>query len=104
MPPTDRIALDALTADHFSPQIGHDFCVRYPDFEETLTLQSVERRDGPPEQRAPFALVFDGRRTDLVLNQHIHPLSNDALGTIDVFLVPVGRNADGTIRYQATFT
>lgn len=104
MTQTETLDLSALTVDHFTPLVGQDFRVRYTEHEETLTLKSVSRYDGPPGERAPFSLLFDGHRADLLLNQHIHPLQNDTLGALDIFLVPVGRNPDGTISYQAVFS
>ncbi len=51
--------------------------------------------------RAPFDLLFNSS-SPIVLPQRIYPLSNDAMGRIDIFIVPVARNKDGIV-YQAVF-
>jgi hypothetical protein len=51
--------------------------------------------------RAPFSLVFRGPLEPL-LPQGIHRLEHDALGELDLFLVPIGPDEAGT-RYEAVF-
>jgi len=52
--------------------------------------------------RDPFRLVFHGP-ADPILPQRTYRLEHEALGTLDMFLVPVGRDARGTT-YEAIFT
>ena len=52
-------------------------------------------------ERDPFRLEFLGP-ADPVLPQRTHRLEHDALGTFDIFLVPIGRDARGT-SYEAIF-
>ena len=52
--------------------------------------------------RLPFSLIFradDARH----LPQRIYPIDHERLGTLEIFLVPLGP-ADGGMRYQAVFT
>ena len=52
-------------------------------------------------RRVPFALVFRGPAGD-VLPQGTYHVEHDALGAFDLFLVPIGADADG-VRYEAVF-
>lgn len=52
--------------------------------------------------RAPFRLAFLGP-ADPILPQRIYRLEHDALGALDIFLVPIARDAGGTT-YEAIFT
>lgn len=56
--------------------------------------------NGPVQES--FALVFLGPAADRVLPQRIYWFESAALGRFELFIVPFGRDADGT-RYQATF-
>ena len=57
---------------------------------------------GQPGRRAPFSIVFRGPPAPL-LPQRIYRLENDELGALEIFLVPVGSNAEAT-EYEAVFT
>lgn len=52
--------------------------------------------------RAPFMLVFRSGQA-VILPQRIYRLQHAGLGTIDVFLVPIGRDVQGAL-YQAVFS
>jgi hypothetical protein len=67
-----------------------------PPFEAELSEVNESARE--PGGRAPFALVFQGGPTP-PLPQGIHRVEHDALGALDIFLVPVGPD-----RYEAVFT
>jgi hypothetical protein len=55
----------------------------------------------PGMERDPFRLAFLGP-ADPVLPQRTYRLEHDALGTLDVFLVPIAQDAGGTT-YEAIF-
>jgi hypothetical protein len=55
----------------------------------------------PGMQRDPFRLAFLGP-ADPVLPQRTYRLEHAALGELDIFLVPVARDAGGTT-YEAIF-
>ena len=100
------IDLSTLILDSFTPHIGTAFVLEHSEAEETFTLVEVTAlpsHDHPMKKRDPFSLFFHGKRTDIQFNQQILPLKHEAMGDIQIFLVPIGRNADGTIRYQAVF-
>lgn len=71
----------------------------------SITLQLfVAAVDALPAHRLrehPFSLVLCGPRTP-VLPQAIYPLRHPRLGLIELFLVPVGQDAQAT-RYEALF-
>ena len=101
-----ELQLADLRLEHFSPLVGDTFTVTHPDVTEALRLESavVGKADTDPRrQRLPFTLFIHGTTPNLVLNQQTHPLTHGTLGTLDLFMVPVGQNADGTIRYQVGF-
>ena len=72
---------------------------------ETIRFELIEV-DGlgekPGAQREPYSLVFRGPATP-VLEQGIVPLIHPKLGEIDLFLVPIGPDAQGMC-YEAVFT
>jgi hypothetical protein len=49
----------------------------------------------------PFALLFHGPAAQ-VLPQKIYPMEHDHLGTLALFVVPVGRDATA-VKYEAIF-
>lgn len=100
-----NVSLADLTVEHFQPLLGKGFKVAHPEHQETLTLQTVEPggkwRDSA---RASFSLLFRGESTGVLLNQGLHPIEVDGLGRLEVFLVPIERNPDGTHLYQVIFS
>jgi hypothetical protein len=73
--------------------------------ERAVVLRLVEAQAvgecGAGMQREPFRLAFLGP-TEPVLPQRTYRLEHDVLGTLDIFLVPIARNAAGTT-YEAIF-
>ncbi|WP_294193300.1 hypothetical protein [uncultured Sphingomonas sp.] len=71
-----------------------------------MTLIAIEPLPSRPGiSREAFSLIFKSASA-LVLPQRIYPMRNRALAgaqKVDVFIVPIGRDADG-VRYQAVFT
>lgn len=66
-----------------------------------LRVQSVHALPAHRFRAEPFSLVLAGPRAPL-LPQATYALRHPALGAIEVFLVPIGQDADAT-RYEATF-
>ena len=64
-----------------------------------LELVGVLDRSTP--QHINFSLVFRGPHQPL-LQQRIYSLEHDALGCLDLFIVPVKRDAQG-LQYEAIF-
>lgn len=103
--------LDELTAESFQPHLDETFTVRvdlvdpvYPTMD--LTLISVSLLGRPPaegeDRRHAFALLFRGPG-EPVLAQRMFQVDNERLGSLDLFLVPVGPDRVG-MQYEAVFT
>ena len=56
----------------------------------------------PGSARQPFALLFHGPATPWV-GQATHRLEHPRLGSLEIFLVPIGPDGSG-MRYEAIFT
>jgi hypothetical protein len=92
--------LDRLTVSDFEPLCGSAFRGELPGAGPLeLGLVAATALAGPPPRtdgrvrRQPFSLVFRVR-TPLRLPQGTYPLEHDRLGRLDIFLVPIGRDAD----------
>ncbi len=97
--------LAGLTAEFFSERIGTRFEVAgLPPETLTLTIAHVSRGGATPGPglRAPFAVTFRGP-TAPILAQRIHKLASPEVGVLELFLVPLGPDADGA-RYEAVFS
>jgi hypothetical protein len=100
--------LDRLTANSFTPAVGETFALDAGEAGR-LELELLESRlhdpDAPAEdeggRRAPFSLVFRGP-ADPVLPQRIYRLEHEAVGAIEIFIVPIERDEAGT-SYEAVF-
>jgi uncharacterized protein DUF6916 len=94
-----------LTHELFVPHVGDVFVVRDRDLRLVLDAAREHELLGGPgpdgRQRRQFSLFFAGP-VQPVLEQGTYPLHHDALGDLDLFLVPVGSGGDG-IRYEAAF-
>ena len=95
--------LDALTAATFEPLRGSTFRISHPDapgFEVELVAVSEAEHRGP--SRRQFSLTFRGG-PDPPQPQRIYRLDHDDLGSVELFLVPLGPDGVGQ-RYEAVFT
>lgn len=96
--------LDKLTRETFEPRKGETFRLAAEDAGE-LVLKLAEVQSTGLQGKAAreqFSLQFHGPR-DPVLPQRIYHLDNAELGGIDLFLVPVAQDENGTT-YEAVFT
>ncbi len=53
--------------------------------------------------RQPFSLIFRNPRKDAYLSQRIYPFEHEKMGTLELFLVPLGPDADG-MTYEVIFS
>lgn len=92
----------SLAPADFEPHLGSDFAVASaPEGSSSLKLASLERHAQSNSPRAePFTLVFV---SELVLDQRIHELHHPELGAMQIFLVPIGPDPSGQLRYEAIF-
>ena len=94
--------LDALSIDTFSPLVGQLFEVGEPGRKQTVELVSATAASRASETaHAGFSLIFRGAAQSL-LSQGTYPVAHAAIGSLPIFLVPVGPDAQG-MQYEAIF-
>ncbi|MEA2141833.1 MAG: hypothetical protein QOI64_263 [Solirubrobacteraceae bacterium] len=102
--------MDLADATHstFSERVGDVFTLEVDDLTLELTLDAADARaadaraaPADPEARTPFSLVFSAP-ADRPLDQGMYPIGHPELGVLDMFIVPIGRDENGT-RYEAVF-
>jgi hypothetical protein len=99
--------IEWLTHEHFAPLVGEDFAVAAAEDVlamrlDEATASALPGGRGPQgQERAQFSLHFRGPATP-VLPQGTYVVTHPALGDQELFLVPLGRDADG-VRYEAAF-
>src|SRR5258708_3125453 len=90
-----------LNAKAFAAQLRTQFTVCVADG-ETIALHLFEGVEhNPSPQIEYFSLFFRGSLA-AQCNQGIHALRHEKLGSFNLFLVPIGPDAQG-MRYQAVF-
>lgn len=95
--------LERLSLDDFTPLVSQRFHVTVPGGVLDLTLVEASPAGAAAAgRRAPFSLVFRGAATP-VLPQAIYPFDHPSLGTIEMFIVPIGPDAGG-MTYEAVFS
>jgi hypothetical protein len=100
------VAIDWLTYDHFAGRVGETFELAdaEPPGARLVLADATESTEpggrGPEgQERLQFSLVFHGAP---FLSQGTYRLAHAELGELELFLVPIGRDVDGT-RYEAAF-
>lgn len=94
-----------LRLEDFADKVGQDFRLSEPGMPQVSF--NLTRSEALPAARAPFAtrppfsLIFLAR-TAIVLPQRLYRLEHATLGALTIFLVPIGRSAEG-VNYQAVF-
>ena len=96
-----RVDLGELTLATFEPLVGDRFDVEATPAPVAFTLVSATAAGEWPGGRTPFSLVFLGPGEPL-LPQATYALRHAVLGVLEIFLVPIARDADG-VRYEAIF-
>jgi hypothetical protein len=93
----ENVLLDTLTSDDFAPLLDDEFEVSCDGRLVALTLSALdvmEERYSRPGARLSFSLTFSGPLKPL-LPQGVHTLHNEALGALELFMVPLGPSGDG---------
>ncbi|HKY53818.1 MAG TPA: hypothetical protein VJM08_05890 [Anaerolineales bacterium] len=97
---------ELLQITNFQSQLDQIFSIHLDDA-RTIDLQLVSVTElGTASQtriRTPFSLHFLGPVSQQYLLLHTYPMVNETLGTLDIFIVPLGAEA-GRMRYEAIFT
>lgn len=98
--------LDQLTVETFEPHVGSSFWVEFPNgakVELRLTRAAkVMESEAARLERHPFSLFFEGPKS-FMLRQHTYHITHEQLGALDIFIVPVGQDAN-SYQYEAVFT
>ena len=102
--------LDQFTSETFAPHRGAIFRVSADSAAplDVALIEVTELGGGPGRmasgrtERVPFSLVFRGP-TQPVFAQRTYRVAHDGIGEFDLFLVPIGPDAEG-MRYEAIFT
>jgi hypothetical protein len=94
--------LASLTAADFAPAVGSDFeIVDDRSAPVRVRLNEVVELGERPGHGRPFSLRFHGPLSP-TLAHVTHRVAHAEMGEFDVFLGPVGSDADG-ITYEAVF-
>ncbi len=93
----------------FSPHVGDKFQLEHESGAKCLLelIEAAGRDSQDPQLAKSFTLVFHDPAASAgsFLPQAIYPLKHETLGTLELFIVPIGPAADGRgIRYEAVFT
>jgi uncharacterized protein DUF6916 len=96
------LRLDTVTREDFALCLDQDFELITATGGITLRLVEAENRGAGREgHRVPFSLTFHGA-TGLRLPQGIYRLQNATLGEMEIFLVQIGDDTQGSY-FEAAF-
>lgn len=93
--------LDLTPAD-FEPHAGTEFAVEANGKRLTFRLAEIERLGNARREGGAFSLMFVSPPGP-ILPQGIYPMQHPRLGTLELFIVPLGPK-DGSNSYQVIFT
>jgi hypothetical protein len=93
--------IEIFTMDMFSGDVGGKYLMHYGEG-KTAELELISAADvGSSARQVQFSLEFRAP-VDAPLAQGSYRIDHDKLGTLDLFLVPIGRDQKG-VRYEAIF-
>ena len=100
------LSMDSPTVETFAPLVETAFSLRLASGDDPIALRLVGvtplgRQPNAPRIE-PFALEFAGPAQPQ-LEQRIYRLEHEKLGSIEIFLVPIGFDPAGGLRYEAVF-
>lgn len=97
--------LEDLSHEDWKALEGAMFAVCFGDtVEQEWTLDSVRTwGDAAQTGRQPYTLSLSGPGSPYA-SQGVCRLRHDALGVVEVFIVPNGPSHDGRMRYEAVFS
>jgi hypothetical protein len=95
--------MQLLQVNNFAQHANTTFEVLFSDGSMPLTLIDIQPlpSQSPNAMRAPFSLIFKSN-IQHVLPQNTYRLRDPNKGEVDMFLVPLGRDAQG-VTYQAVY-
>ena len=94
----------ALTEAEFSRHLNTDFDLLFGDEQLQLRLVAVKPYLPQPNEQPGmerFSVFFEGL-LDRYLPQRLYHLTHEAMGEIDIFLVPIEKK-ENAFRYEAVF-
>lgn len=94
--------LEDVTAASFEPHVGQEFRLATEPASLVFTLARVKQHSFEGPTRTAFSLFFRGP-AEPILPQAIYALDHAELGALEIFIVPVGRDEQGT-EYEAAFS
>ena len=97
-----QVDIAELSAADFEPHVADSFRIATLSGAVELKLVEVRRLGKALRKGDAFALTFLSPPGPF-LPQAIYPLDNAALGTLELFIVPLGPK-DGGNSYEAVFT
>lgn len=93
--------LETLNLSSFSEHLNTKFRIR-PDESTVVETELIVAEDlGSTPRQERFSLIFRGPHQP-ILPQMIYRIEHDVMGTLNLFLVPIGVEEDG-LRYEAVF-
>jgi hypothetical protein len=95
------VDIGTLTAADFEPRLNETFRLQHAEGELPLKLHEVQRLAHAKRAGGGFSLVFVSPPGPF-FTQSVYPLRHDGMGTIEMFLVPLGPGEGGNL-YQAIF-
>ena len=102
-----ELMLDRLSVNDFEGRTGETFTITLASGESLgLELSEVRGLTGDtPEgsRRSPFSLLLRGPG-DGYLPQRIYELEHPQMGKLILFLVPLGPDREGKMRYEVVFS
>ena len=96
------IDLAAISIDDFRPHLGSQFDVQAVGGTVAMKLSRVDPAGESGRKGGAFSLIFAAPHGSW-LPQAIYPMRHAALGTMEIFLVPIGSLGEAN-GYQAVFT
>jgi hypothetical protein len=99
-----EMAVQLLHFENFGPHVNSTFSLKLGETTVEMALTEATRqvvRPFPGMMREPFSLIFRSSM-QIVLPQRMYTLTHPAMGQIDMFMVPIGRDVRGVV-YQAIY-
>lgn len=100
---TDTLPL--LNAADFQPYLGQDFLVAFSAEAYTVAqlAEVTELPVHPGLERKPFSILLQTEQLKYYYPQAIYTIQHPALGSLTLFLVPLGVKGKG-MQYEAVFS
>ena len=101
--------LDKIKSSDFSPYLNQTFHI-HAEASKPLEAELVDVTEFKPRsdqdtessKRNPFSIIFSCAQ-DQPLEQKIYKVEHDEMGTLELFLVPIGPDKNGLFQYEALF-